>query len=420
MQRRGVLQYAPTKNCNGAKVSLRSAGSVVLSRNFLLTFSSFFFLWISFDFVILYPLFILEIGGNSVDIGTQMAIFITASVVLRPLAGWLSDRIGRLKVLWFGSFLMVVSSFAFLFLKGNYSEVKWGMAFIFFLRGSAFASFYTAFFTYVADMTVPENRMRVLGLFGLSGLIGHGLAPKIGELVMHSYRFDGVFLLGGILALIGVAISALLSEKRGESVHHEGGWEMFRNVTFSRRNIVFLPGALVFGYVVSCLDTFAGPYFQKNGVGSVGNFFLVYGFSAGIVRLTLGAVVDHYSRWKLVSLFSAILAIGAGVIILEPVQYWSLAAAGICGGAHGILFPSLTAMAIDAHPAQVRGMVTSVFTGAIELGFAIGSYLQGILIAASGYPAMFLSGTALAVVFALAVIQFHDYGQQNPVPSKLV
>jgi MFS family permease len=378
-------------------MKLPGAQSVILSRNFLLTFLSFFFLWISFDFVIIYPLFILQIGGNSVDVGTQMAIFIFVSILLRPLAGWLSDRIGRLKVLWFGAFLMVISSFGFLFLRGSYSEVKWWMALIFFIRGSAFAAFYTAFFTYVADMTVPENRMRVLGLFGLSGLIGHALAPKIGEMTMHAFQFDGVFILGGILALIGVGISALLREPRVERVHESGGWTIFRNVTFSRRNLIFLPGAMVFGYVVSCFDTFAAPYFQAIGKGSVGSFFLAYGISAGIVRVTLGAIVDRYARWKLVALFSSIL-----------VEYSSLIAAAISGGAHGILFPSLAAMAIDAHHAHVRGMATSVFTGAIELGFAIGSYLQGILIAVVGYPIMFLSGTGLALLFALAVIRFHS------------
>jgi MFS family permease len=385
-------------------VKFREAGSVLLSRNFLLTFSSFFFVWISFDFVILYPLFILKIGGNSVDVGTQMAIFIIASVLLRPLAGWLSDRFGRLKVLWIGALLMVVSSFAFLFLIGNYQEVKWFMALIFFVRGSAFAAFYTAFF---ADMTVPENRMRILGLFGLSGLIGHALAPKLGEITMHTYGFDGVFILGGILAIVGVAISATLRETREGKAHADAGWTIFLNVTFSRRNLIFLPGAFVFGYVVSCFDTFVGPFYQQVGIGSIGSFFLVYGFSAGIVRVTLGARADQYTRWKLVSLFSAFLAIGVGIITIQPVQYSSLVAAAICGGAHGILFPSLTAMAIDAHPAEVRGMVTSVFTGAIELGFAIGSYVQGILIAVAGYTVMFLSGTVVAILFALAVVRYH-------------
>jgi MFS family permease len=387
-------------------VTLR--GSVLLSRNFVLTFFSFFFIWISFDFVILYPLFILQIGGNSVDVGTQMAVFIMGSVLLRPLAGWLSDRIGRLKVLWAGALLMVVSSFAFFFLKGNYAQVKWWMILIFFVRGSAFAAFYTAFFTYVADMTVPENRMRILGLFGLSGLIGHGIAPKIGELTLHSYGFDGVFFLGGIVAIIGVAISAMLKEERGP-VSNDSGWTIFRKVTFSRRNIIFLPGAFVFGYVVSCFDTFVGPFFQHVGTGSIGTFYLVYGFSAGIIRVTLGTRADHYARWKLVAFFSAVLAIGAGIIIFPPFQYSSLLAAAICGGAHGILFPSLTSMAIDSHPADVRGMVASVFTGAIELGFAIGSYLQGIIIAVLGYTPMFLSGTLLAGAFALAVARHHRH-----------
>src|SRR5262249_25898233 len=94
--------------------------SVLLSRSFLLSFWSFFPLWISFDFFILFPLFILKNGGNSVDVGIQEAIFFFPSVIMRPFAGMLVDRIGRVRVLWFGSFLMILTALSFLLLHGTY------------------------------------------------------------------------------------------------------------------------------------------------------------------------------------------------------------------------------------------------------------------------------------------------------------
>src|SRR3990172_5383646 len=161
-----------------------STGDVLLSRSFLLAFFSFFFLWISFDFFILFPLFILQKGGDSVDVGIQTAIFFLPSVSIRPIAGWLTDRLGRLKVLWFGSFLMVVTAFAFLLLRGDYKTIKVWMALILLLRGAAFAAFNVAFFTYVVDLSSKENRARVIGLFGVSGLVADGLAPRIAEIVL--------------------------------------------------------------------------------------------------------------------------------------------------------------------------------------------------------------------------------------------
>jgi MFS family permease len=60
-------------------------------------------------------------------------------------------------------------------------------------------------------------------------------------------------------------------------------------------------------------------------------------------------------------------------------------------------------MAIDLHPQKYRGVVTSVFTGSMELGFSVGSYLLGIIVAIGGYRVMFLSAVAFAVSFGCLV-----------------
>jgi MFS family permease len=377
---------------------------VVVSRNFVLTFSSFFFLWISFDFFILFPLFILQLGGNSVDVGIQTAIFYLPAVIIRPMIGWVTDRIGRLKVLWFGSGLMVLTAFSFLLIRGNYQQVKYWISLILLLRGFSFASFYVAFFTYTVDLSFPESRARIIGLFGLSGLIAHGAAPKIGELVLHRGSFNAFFAVSGLLSLLSLTISAFLKEQKRVKSESAKGWEVVRSLSLTRRNWLVLPGAFTFGYVIASFNTFGAPYFLHMKQGSAGSFFLIYGGMAAVVRLIFGGLADRYQRWKLVATFFALQGAGLMLILLHPVQVWFVIAAISAGAAHGILFPLLTAMAIDAHSQEFRGVVTSIFTAMIELGFSLGSYILGVLVAYAGYGVMFISAAGFAIVFSVYVL----------------
>ena len=383
--------------------TVQSRSNVFLSRSFLLSFFSFFFLWISFDFFILFPLFILKNGGDSVDVGIQTFIFFFPAVLMRPVAGFLTDKIGRLRVLWFGSALMVITAFSFLLLKGNYQQMKVPMAFALFTRGVAFAAFYTAFFTYVVDLSSAENRGRVMGMFGVSGLVGHGLAPWIGEHVLNAYGFPGFFVGSGLLSLFSLVISSAMKEKYTRPEMKEGGLAIVKNVTFNARNWIVLPGAFVFGYAVASYNTFGAPYFQLVGGATTGYFFLSYGLTAGAVRIVFGGIADSYPRWKLTAIFFTLQGLGLSLLLLEPVSKYYLFAGCLSGAAHGILFPSLAAMAIDLHPQKYRGVVTSVFTGTMELGFSVGSYLLGVIVAVAGYRIMFLSAVGLAVLFGCFV-----------------
>jgi MFS family permease len=381
---------------------VQSRSNVFLSRSFLLSFFSFFFLWISFDFFILFPLFILRNGGDSVDVRIQTFIFFFPAVLMRPVAGFLTDKIGRLRVLWFGSALMVITAFSFLLLKGNYQQMKIAIALVLFTRGIAFAAFYTAFFTYIVDLSSAENRGRVMGMFGVSGLVGHGLAPWIGEHVLKAYEFPGFFAGSGILSLLSLVISAALKEQYIRPEVKEGGFAIVRKVTLSVRNWIVLPGAFVFGYAVATYNTFGAPYFESRGA-TTGYFFLAYGLTAGAVRVIFGGIADKYPRWKLIAIFFTLQGLGLSLLLIEPVSKFYLFSGSLSGAAHGILFPTMGAMAIDLHPQKYRGVVTSVFTGTMEFGFSVGSYLLGVIVAISGYRMMFLSAVGLAVTFGCLV-----------------
>lgn len=379
---------------------VESTRSILFSKNFLLSFSSFFFLWISFDFFIIFPLFILQRGGNSVDVGLQTAIFYLPAVVIRPVAGWLTDRFGRLKVLAGGTLIMIGTALALMLLRGAYDQMKVWMALILFFRGTGFAAFYTAFFTYVTDLSAPENRGRVIGLFGVSGLIAHGMAPRTAEIVVQYWSFSGFFLVSGLLSALSLIITAFLVEQHVGKVQDETGFNIFRNVTFSRRNLIILPGAFIFGFAIASFTTFGAPYFVSNGAMRVGSFFLTYGLTAGGLRILFGGIVDRFERWKLIAIFFFLEACGVSLIAVEPVAVFGYVGAVLCGIAHSVLFPAMTAMAVDNHPPQYRGVVTSVFTAMIEMGFSLGSYLLGLVVAFAGYKDMFVCAALFGAIFS--------------------
>jgi len=335
-------------------------------------------------------------------------VFFIPSVLVRPMFGWLVDRFGRLKVLWAGTILMILSSFAFSFLHGAYVEIRATIAVILLIRGCGFAAFYTSFFTFVADLTSPENRSRILGLFGVSGLIAHGLAPWIGDMVLQRFDFRGFFLASSALSATSMVLSVFLTEIQEKFTHQGTPVALLKSVTFSRKNLIFLPGAFVFGYLIASFNTFGAAYFESlQGGGSIGRFFLVYGLVAGVFRVLFGGIADRYSRQKLIALAFAMEGLGIALIVIHPVEYFAIAAAAICGSSHALIYPAMTAMAIDAH-SDAKGVVTSVFTAMIEFGYSLGSYALGWVIAMSSYSAMFVSCAVFALMFAGYVLFYRQ------------
>ncbi|HSP06984.1 MAG TPA: MFS transporter, partial [Acidobacteriota bacterium] len=76
--------------------------------------------------------------------------------------------------------------------------------------------------------------------------------------------------------------------------------------------------------------------------------------------------------------------------------------------------PTMTAMAVDAHPARYRGVVTSVFTATIELGFSLGSYFLGYIVEVLGYKPMFLIAGSAGILFGAYTLLI---GLRLPLPG---
>ncbi len=167
---------------------------VLYSRPFFAMALANFLILSSFGTFFLFPLFILNHGGNEIDIGVIMGAFTLASVVCRPWISEMIDRIGRKKSYTVGCLKMSVLPLAYLSFHGDLRAFYLPLLGVRIIHGMGFAICLTAAFTYIADL-IPEGRLNEgLGIFGVSGTYRHGVGPAIAELVIDRIRFpDAVY-----------------------------------------------------------------------------------------------------------------------------------------------------------------------------------------------------------------------------------
>ena len=75
----------------------------------------------------------------------------------------------------------------------------------------------------------------------------------------HYWIFSGFFLVSGCCQRSASSSQPSWSKEQVGKVQDETGFNIFRKVTFSRRNLIILPGAFVFGFAIASFTTFGAP-----------------------------------------------------------------------------------------------------------------------------------------------------------------
>jgi MFS family permease len=342
----------------------------------------------------LLPLYIADLGGSEARIGWIMGIYSLAAIVCQPLVGRWLERIGIKPFLLLGGVAGLLASVAFAFL----TQLSPLFSLLRFLQGFGYSAFFIANLTLITEIAPPGNRAEAVGIFGISGLVTIGAAPALGELVIHAYGYQAFFLSASLFSLGCVIVIGAITPPRVPRAPSK----VWDGITWRS---VFLPLAIsgIFGIGVGTLFAFFPPFAKAVGVERVGDFYVAYALAAVGVRLLGHRWLDAWGRWQVV--VPALLVNAAGIFLLlwpGPVtaQLW---AGGLTGGAHGLLYPTLTALMVDQVPSGGRGRVVGLFSGAVVLGSSLGPMVMGVVAEQIGYEAMFGLTGLLPVLGAILI-----------------
>jgi len=376
---------------------------VLFSRNFIYLTLSVFLISTSFYFLMpTLPVYLQDVlHAGKQNVGLIIGTYTLAALMVRPVSGYALDTFGR-KWIFLGSIVL----FSVLFFLYPLAAAFLPLLVIRFLHGLNWGASTTAGFTLVVDFVPIAKRGRGLGYFGLSFTVAMSIGPVIGLKVMGADHFTALFLVAGLVSLIGILMASLVrfpEFKRPEKPVFS--WKML----ISKQSVPVSVNMLIMSASYGGVMTFITLYAKESGLNSyTGWFFTIMAVGTALTRVFSGSLFDRYGP-TFISVFGMI-AVSGGLLLLAhaPIVSFFLISGFVIGVGFGVIFPTLQTMANNVVSRDRRGAANSTFLTGLDLGIGIGSVLTGVLSEPLGlawtYNAaaiLALSGLVYFLVFSL-------------------
>ena len=377
---------------------------------------------IGFGIVIpLIPVYAERYGASGTEVGFLIMVYSLMQFIFAPLAGRLSDKIGRRPVLI--AALIITSSSYVLFALAHSLHALFISRILAGLGGADI----TVAQAYIADVTPPEKRARGMGLFGAAFGVGFVVGPALTGFTAPIVEWLPAAIAAGFAGTTAIIAFVLLPEPstRAERSSRKG-----KDPFHATKPVVILSS-------VYFLVTLAVTQFQAMivlftlklfGWGAAKNGLFLAGFA------TLGAVIQGGFMGKLASRFgerklarTGLILIGLGLLVAgnsgplipeRATQHFAptlaeflsgtgklwvmFAGAAIYSVGFAVTIPPLSSQISQQAPKGRQGQALGVYQSSGSLGRIIGPVAGGFLFDHIGIGAPMLTGGLIALITGIA------------------
>jgi len=318
------------------------------------------------------PDYLAAMGGQAY-IGWIIALFTLTAGISRPFSGKLTDSIGRIPVMAFGSLVCCVCSLFYPFI-----HVVGAFLWLRLIHGMSTGTKPTATAAYVADIIPADRRGEATGMLGIFTATGMSLGPTIGSYLTIWFGINSMFYVSSALSLLSIVIllnmqETLIARKPFSIKLFRIGWvDVFEPRVLSTFLVMFLV-SFSSGVVI----TLAPDLSKALRVGNKGLFFTIYTVSSLVVRVFASKSSDVYGRVPVLMISCGILAAGMAVLGWSQTQLGFWLSAILFGISWGLNTPALTAWTVDLSHPNYRGRALATMYIALEAGIGIGAWWSG-------------------------------------------
>lgn len=318
------------------------------------------------------PSYLSSLGGADHK-GLIIALFTLTAGFSRPFSGKLADTIGRLPVMYIGTFACVVCSLL-------YPQLAFVSGFLVlrFFHGFSTGFKPTGTSAYVADIVPDGRRGEAMGTLGICLSLGASASPPLGSWLAKQYDINAMFYASAVLAVLSMLILAGLTETLKEK-------QPFRLslLKVGKKDILdplALPAAIVmiFCYIsYGVILTLVPDLSDKLGVENRGTFFTIFTLASVSTRFSAGKISDRLGRVPVLKASAIMIAIAMFAFALADSKPLLYLASVLFGLGNGVFSPAINAWTVDLGDPGRKGRALATMYISLEIAIGGGALVAG-------------------------------------------
>ena len=340
-----------------------------------------------------------SLGASAALAGLIGGLMNLCSLVMRPVAGNLADRLSRRRLAMLGALLMALACVGYALATNPATLV-----FLRLVNGVGYSLCSVCMSTWLSSM-LPAGRVGWgMGLFGMMNALGMALGPSLGLFVQDAWGYRAAMVVAGALAATCVAGSCLVRDRglprtRPDAARAHLALLDARVVPVALIVMLFtVPYTATQAFIVSYAHQVA-PW-----VG-VGLFFPVYAAALLALRFSLRKAFDAvgFGHFLAASAVSATVSLACLLLLDRGGSLALVVSALFMAGGYGVMCSVCQSSAVRLVGPEHLGLANSTYYMGFDLGCALGPMVGGAVVGWGGmgalYPALLCFVPLSCIVF---------------------
>lgn len=318
------------------------------------------------------PLYVIDLGGGSVDTGASTWVFALFAVLTRPPAGLLTDRWGRKPALILGGLMFGGAPL----LYGLVAGVP-GLLAVRAIHGAGMALFSTGYQAFVADW-LPEARYgEGFGVANAASTVTMTVAPLFGEAMERRVGWRSLFTLLGGIGGAGLMITFVLPGRKSNN----GEALTVSSLQLLKRRTIRLGalGMALLGLPFGAFITFLPLLSEARSIAGVGWAFMSYALASSLAQPIAGRAIDRWGVRRTVMLGIALVGLSMWGLAYTSNALGMTVLAALFGAGHGAARVGFDTRVQRSVNADARGSASAILYTAFDLIVGLGAWGLGAL-----------------------------------------
>lgn len=346
------------------------------------------------------PKYAISLGATMSMAGLIAGVFAITSIIIRPFAGFSTDRFNK-------KYLLIISTI-FLSLSALGLRISNNMYSLFFFRiiqGISFSMSVTVN-NALATKYIPKEKIgEGIGFLGLGYIFATAISPNLGLKISSGLGFKYVFYASCAIIMVAVLLITRIPYK--EPIKETSNVSKFQikvDDFFDKRLIIFAVLACLFTFMNGAIGSFLALIGDERHIANIGYYFTVNAIVILIIRPISGKLLDKKGL-GIIAFPAFILAIVAAVLLGSSKSLWMILLAAIFYGiGQSSLSPALQATCVKKLGPGRVGVATSTYFIGYDAGQGLGPIIGGTIAGKFGLAPLFYS--CGVVLFAGVVIYY--------------